>query len=283
MAEAGAAGAGNSNGGNGGAGGTGSEGSAGGAGNTDWTSGLSEDNRSFVTSKGWKDLNAVLTSHREAERKISSKGQHRLGDYSFTEPTNAKDIGYQPAFAESLKQVAHKLGVDPTAAAGIHDWFADYAGKSLKTAGELSAANLQKAITTAEGDLSTAWKADTNNPVFKRNSELATRAMKQLGLDGEALGILAKNGDKLSVVNGKAYAALAKVGNAMFAEDSLFGNSAGDRNPFDPKTIDTRAQSQLVQEDPDRAEQLIRALPKEEQTMWSMFLEKQAKRRAGGR
>ena len=284
------AGGGNANNGNAGGDGGGNGGGSNGSGgnqntNVDFLAGLSQDNRQFAESKGWKtaaDVNKAFDSHRSLEKQFSGRGQqHKLSDYAFNAPSNAKDIGYSTDFADAFKQGAHKLNLDPQMAASLHDWFSDYAGKSIEAGRAAHAKAIEGAAATAETELVKAFGGDTNNPAFKRQQELASRAMRLLKLDGEKLGVMGKVGDKLRVIDPQAFAALAKVGQAMFAEDHLHGEGVGSVNPFDPKSTDTRQQSIIMNQDPDRAEQLIRSLNPNDQKMWQMFLGKQdAKRKS---
>ena len=74
-----------------------------------------------------------------------------------------------------------------------------------------------------------------------------------------ASGAIKVVGGKEMVANAGAFEALAKIGGAMFAEDSMNSSPTVGNNPFDPKTENLTAQGKIIKENPERAKLLINA------------------------
>jgi hypothetical protein len=280
------------NNGNAGAGsGNGSQNSGAGGTGTDFFAGFSPENKEFATSKGWKsaaDLDKAFTSHRELEKAFSGRDPaktqtFRLGDYAFNAPSDPlAKANYSPERAEGFKQFAQKSGIAPEAAATIHDWFVSSSVEESTKASDRAAAALNERLSKANDALTKEWGVE-ETPTYKRNAEVANRAIRELGLT-EALtemGALVPNSQsgKFDVANAAIVAALAKVGNAMYAEDSLFGGSSSTKNPFATGTPDENASEAgaIMTSDPDKAEALIRAAGPQAINLYQHFLAKRRK------
>lgn len=267
---------------------TGSDNGGGGGGPTDFFAGLAPENREFATKKGWKTADDAFKSHRELETAFSARGpnaqEYRLGDYAFNAPADPlAKAAYSPERAEGFKQFAQKTKLSPEQAAATHDWYVSATVEQHTQAQAKAAEALNAKFAQASTDLTKEWGVE-EAPTFKRNAEVANRAIRELGLT-EALtemGALVPNPKtgKLDVANAKIVAALAKVGNAMFAEDSLFGSSSSSKNPFAVGTPDENATAagQIIQSDPDKAEALIRAAGPQAINMYQHFLAKPRKK-----
>jgi len=255
----------------------------GGGGNSgDWLAGLSPENKAIATQKGWKSGDDALKSYTELQTQFSARdpgkaNQFRLGDYAFAAPTDeaAKKL-YSPERAESFKQFAQKTGVAPEMAAAVHDWFVTSQVAEVMKSQEGANAALNESFEKASAQLTKSWGVETT-PAFKRNAEMAFRAVRELGLTDALVEVGALNrGPKgeLNVVNAAIVEALAKVGNGMYAEDTQFGSSSVDRNPF---AVGTAAENstdagRIMKEDPDKAEALIRAAGPAAVNFWQHWL-----------
>lgn len=227
-----------------------------------WTSGLKDvDNQKYAKDKGWTDLDAAFKSHRELEKQFSSRpamadAPKSADDYKFNVPTDLPaEASYNAEFAGWFKQTAHKLKVPNELAAGFHDAFVDYAKGAAKAGSEAAAAALEKSVNEATKALEGAW-GQQEGPVFKRNVELAMRSMRMLGIDPASVGAVTKDG---TVTNAAFVQAMAKVGNGMFAEDTLYGSTDKGVNPFDPKTENLVQQGRMIKENRDQAKLMIEA------------------------
>jgi hypothetical protein len=260
--------------------------------NTDWRAALSPQMRELADKKGWQSPDAVLGSYAELERAFSSRGPNtqqtaqqtgqpkfKSSEYEFTKPQNASDIGYNDEFASNFKSWAHAADVDPKSAASLHDNFVEWAAGTVQRTRAQQAQARRDNAAAAETALRSAWKSQ---PEFSHNMEMAQRAMRNLSPD--LMGVLTKMGalasvdGRLTVMEPVIIQAFAKVGDQMFKEDSLFGQSALNVNPFDPKTEDMTAQGRMIRDDPAKAEQLIRAAGPKATQMYAHWLSTRGKR-----
>jgi hypothetical protein len=93
--------------------------------------------------------------------------------------------------------------------------------------------------------------------------ELGRRAIKQLDLQDSftAAGLMEPGTG--NVTDAKVAFAMAKIGAAQYAEDTMFGGpGAGIVNPFSDATANMTQQSLLIKSDPRKAANLIRAAGK---------------------
>lgn len=238
--------------------------------------------KQLAERKGWKGAEDALKSYKELETAFSQKADAPKApaaptDYKFTVPADLpQGTSYNEAMVDALKTVAHKAGVSQEAAAAIHDGIVAFAKQSYEQHQTAAQERLVTSIKSAVGELETSWKSQVGTPGFTRNVELAKRAIRMSG-DGmmDALkdaGAVQEVNGELMVTNAKLFAAFAKMGEGMYAEDTLFGDVGGDKNPFADGTEDMAMQGRLVQNDPDKAALLIRAAGKEK--MFAQFLER---------
>lgn len=249
---------------------------------SDWTTALSEDTRATVAAKGWKSPEDPIKSYNELFRAFSDTKAKSLvppGDDAKPEDWDAfyaklgrpeKPDGYDFKLPEGLpetfpydakdaaefKNWAHEEGLTPKQAQRLHDKFVSRQAGTLQAHSEASA----KAIEEAHGTLVKEW-GDPSSDKYKRNQELANRAIRQQGgsellKELQSIGALGPNGEvkapKLAVM-------LAKTGEALYAEDTSFGGTGGvGPNPFSPKSLDLTKQGQIIRTDPDLARTLIR-------------------------
>lgn len=168
---------------------------------TDWTSGLSDDLRSYVTSKGFKDTAAVVESYRNFEKlhgvpqdrilKLpdnldSPEGRaifERLGapkeakDYSINFPKEGGD----EALATGLREVAHKHGFTQRQVEGLVNWWNGLNEGRVKSASDAA----QVRLTDAQNNLKKEWGA-----AFDQNRAIADQGAVKMGLGEKELQAL---------------------------------------------------------------------------------------------
>lgn len=213
----------------------------------------------LATKNNWATPDDAVAAYVAA----TTPKTYKPDEYKFEAPQNAKDIGYDAQMAGAFAGKLAELGIAPDKGAGLYEWYMGTLGAAATSQSEAQAKIVGERLETSFNDLTKAWGGQ-ESPAFKRNLALADRAMNQLGLTDElvSLGVLHKDDAGVHVANAKVYAALAKIGAAMFAEDSLYGGSADSgKNPFDPKAPDLTAQSRLIKDSPEKALVLIDSLP----------------------
>jgi len=262
----------------------GGDGSTAGAG--EWWRGLQDEgNRTLAQAKGWKAPDDAIRSYAELERvhgKLSGEALKVPGadaspeqwaafykavgrpdapeGYRFTMPDGApENLPYNQANAERLKAWCHEAGLTPAQAQVIHDGAMSLFADDFRAYSEREA--------KAEADATVALVKEWGEPDsvgFRRNVEMADRAIRQLG--GTALkkeltaaGILGPAGE----VRSPALAiALAKVGSQLFAEDQLYGGPHSVVSPWSDKSLNLTEQGKIIRSDPHRAKALIEAAGK---------------------
>lgn len=250
-----------------------------------WTDGLSDEtHKSLVANKGWKSPADALTSYSDLERKLTeatTPKSYKPDAYKFTAPANAADIGYNDGLATAFRDFVAAKGIDPSVASELHDMYVGNVATAVGANSEASAAQVEARLSDTHASLTREW-GSPEGPAFQRNVLLAERAMNQLGLQEELLatGVLIKDANGTHVANPKMFAALAKVGNALYSEDRVYGEASIDRNPFAAETMDLTAQGRLVKDDPAKALLLIDALPAASREKLS-YLRAQVAARAG--
>lgn len=228
----------------------------------DLWAGLSAENREIVKNKNWGDLNAAIKSYSDLEKAHSSRPAvptppADVSGYTFGKPSDLPaGVQYDEGFANKFKEwaFARKLPVDM--AQGLHDDFVAYAAEASKSANDQFAAT----VATVKNELNQTWGPD-ESPAYNRQLELSMRAADKLGIkdDLKQLGAFVDVGGKMAITNAKVAKALAQVGNAMFAEDTIHGDPSQGINPFDPKTQNITLAGQIFKQDPLKAKALIYA------------------------
>lgn len=205
---------------------------------TDWTTGLSDELKTAIASKGFKGPGDVTQAWFHAQKAIGADkipmpkdgvwdpvAREKLGipadptGYKLTKPTMPEGLKWDETFEQAALPVAHKLGLTPAQVSGLMEFYAGHQGATFKTASEAqSAAALAAETTQAEalGALKTEWGLK-----FDPNLALASKAVQQIG--GEKL-VAALNesgfGNNIELVK-----AFAKIG-AMLGEDTLTSGGA---------------------------------------------------------
>lgn len=245
--------------------------------NTPWYASLTDEGaKALAESKKWATIDDAMKSYKELETAFSGKlealAPKTAAEYNFKKPENLPTgANYNDTFAGTFKTWAHELKLTNDQAAHIHDKFMEFASAEMTTAAKAHQTALSDAIVSSEKTLKKEWGAP-ESAVFTQNIELARRAMANLGIadDMKAAGVITDVGGVPTVTNAKMLMALAKVGSAMFKEDSTFGKSATDAsNPFDPATLNLKAQGELFTSDPARAAMWIDQLPPEHKAQYA--------------
>lgn len=289
MANGDGAGNDNPNNASGNGGGAGDQNSGGGGGNDQnpFLSALNEDNRQYVASKGWRSPDDILGSYRNLERHNSSRqdsnksGQQSNGfddtvkspaDYKFQKPADfPQNAVYDGNFAEAFKSWAYEAKLSPQAAQTIHDKYVSQFAESYGRLSQEREAKVESAITSTFDALTKSF-GSPDTPGFKRNMELARRAINHLDPDlraglKEAGVIVEKNGEEV-LTNAAVAKAMASVGAKIYAEDGLYGAPSSTENPFDTKKPNLTAQGKILKENPELARTLIQAAGVEKDWAW---------------
>lgn len=245
--------------------------------NATWDAGLSDDNRALVEAKAWHGedgvaLNSALDAYRSLEARLGNSipvpgdnatagdwdaFERRLGrpdtaeGYEFALPDGLPDdFPYSEDLAGRFRDWAFRAGMPANAAQSLHDdYVRELAGLRRAEVERLAAAEEQ-----SHRDLVSAWGEADSEP-YRRNVMLADRAMHRLGLN-EVLrdaGLIATDG---GVRDARIATALAKIGNTLYAEDSLHGGAGDGDNPFAGDNPNLTEQSRLIREaraDPAKA------------------------------
>lgn len=237
------------------------------AGNLDW-----------VKAKGVPSLDALVTSSRELETKIgqailpldenatdAQRGAFydKLGrpktaaEYKFDRPKGLPETApYDTGMAAEIGNIAHALGLNQRQASVLHDHFFAAAHKGA----EDRAAKDKEQISAGHQAIVKEW-GEPDGAKHKRMTELSNRTIRQFGGDAlltelKTIGALGKDGDAKSP---QLAFMLAKVGEQLFAEDTLWQNPGGAVNPFADASVNLKEQGRIIKQDPDRARALIRA------------------------
>lgn len=225
--------------------------------------GLNEANRTIAQAKGWKSMDDALSSYTSLEKQFSSTRPHvkpeKADAYKFDVPKDLpKGMNYSADFEGAYRNWAFDAELSADQASKLHSKFFGFAAEQAKAAQDA----LVKNVEGAAGALTQKW-GTPDSPTFKQNVEMAKRAIRHLdpNLKGalEQAGVIAKVGNDEMVGNATVFEVLAKVGLSLFAEDSLYGQTAADKNPFSKETEDLAMQGRILKEDPNKAKLLIMA------------------------
>jgi hypothetical protein len=249
-----------------------------GAGTSPWTGLALPENQELVKTKNWANPDAALRSYAELERKMGGAiflpeptadptawdgifdrmGRPKsAAEYKLERPKDLPETAYDADTAEQMKGVFHKAGLTPRQAAIIHD---EVFTGSHKAKEALQAANAEK-VAKAHEQIVKEYGGDENSEAYKRNLELANRAVRQFGGDAllselKEIGAMDPNGYVKAPLVAKM---LAQVGKQLFQEDAVYGGAGDYKNPFADATMDMEKQGEIIKKDPDRARALIRA------------------------
>lgn len=248
----------------------------------DWRAALDEDTRKTADAKNWSNPAAAVKSYNDLFREFTDVKQKSLTlptDDAQPDDWNAfyaklgrpeKPEGYEFKLPEGLpenfpydgknavefKNWAHAAGLTPRQAQAVHDQFVKHTATTVAAMAEANS----KAAQTAHESLVKVW-GDPESTTYKRNQELANRAIRQQGGEElvselKAINALGPNGE---VKTPRLAMALAKIGESLYAEDTLFGGPSQGPNPFLEKSENLTEQGKIIRNDPDHARALIRA------------------------
>ena len=234
---------------------------------TSWYSSLQDaDLRGYAEKKGWQNADAAIKSYRELETQFSSRPQPpaNADAYKLDAPSDLPaGMTYDKEFSKAFRNMAHKAGLSQEQATALHGAYVEFAKGSFTSQSTASAAAIGERVTKAQSELEAALQAKVGTPAMARHVELAKRAIRMADpglMDAlkEAGVIVNVNGQDM-VGNAKIFAALAKMGGAMYAEDGLYGVPSPDINPFDAKTENMQSQAHFIKNDPEKARMLLMA------------------------
>ena len=249
---------------------------------TDPFSGLSEDTRSWVETKGYKSQEDIVTAYKNLEQRFGGavtvpkedapkeewdKFKSKLPEsmrppespdkYEFKRPEGLpEDMPYSEELAATSKNWMHEAELNPRQANLLHDKFAQFQAEQVTAARQQAA----QAVEDTHADLTKEW-GPVDSESFKAKHELANRAVKKLGLADafQQAGIVLPDG---ALTNPQIAKAFAAVGDSMFREDTIGSDAAAvNGNPFKRDgagQLNPTAISALVKSDPPRAARLAR-------------------------
>lgn len=241
-----------------------------------------EGNRALAKSKGWQGsdgLERAVTSYRELEvlqgkmvmpvgpdatpeqrdKFAKAVGRPETADgYKFALPaTYPASVPYDEKTAVTFKGWAHKAGLAPWQAQLVHDEAVQMRLAEADTARK----RVDEAVGTAHQAILKEWGPE-DGEAYKRNSELANRALRNLGLldTYKRIGLLTPEG---FVTDPGIAFSLAKVGAGLYAEDSQYGGPGSMPNPWKDGEENLKEQGRILRQDPKLAETLMRAAGKD--------------------
>lgn len=164
---------------------------------TDWHSGLSDDLKGYVSTKGFKDPASVVDSYRNLEKLIGVKEKllqvpDNLGDEKamadvwkrLGRPEKAEEYGIKSENEKLGKwytETAHKLGLNRNQAEALFKSFDEYAKAEASAFESQSKAAADQMVT----ELKTKWGA-----AYEQNLATAQAAAKQFGITTEQVAQL---------------------------------------------------------------------------------------------
>lgn len=254
---------------------------------------LNEESRVLAEENGWRDVETVVNDYRSLRDRLSkavlppqqgasqeeqaafyselSKSWTPEDGYRFTMPEELpEEFPYDQAFAQEAGDWFMEAGLHPRAAQKLHDRWVGKMAEQFAASGD---AARQAALQQSEA-AEAAHKAlvrEFGGPDSDGYQNAVTKAdraldgLKTAGVDLSAWfvdkGALTEAGsDGLQqVVDPVAVKLLAFIHDSAFAEDRLGAlNEGGDgSNPFDRSRPDLKKQSDLLENNPLRARQLI--------------------------
>lgn len=237
-----------------------------------------EDNRNYVKTKGFKSFDDIVKTTQEQETRLGNSillpkdpsnfeemapvfdrlGRPKVAaadasgyDFVVTEE-QSKELPYDKKFATEAAQEFHKIGLTKEQGRKVHDWYVGKQGGQFKEGTKALLEHEAKQHT----EITKKW-GDAGTDTYKKNVELATRAMVELGLEDayKRRGILAEDG---TIREASIAFALAQVGESMFSEGGMDGGDASNgANPWAKDTWNETQQGKIYRADKDRARTLI--------------------------
>jgi hypothetical protein len=200
---------------------------------SDWTSGLNDDSRGFVQTKGWRSPDDVLTSYRGLEKLVgypqdkllqlpkdaadeaawgsvySKLGRPETAD-GYKLPVPEGDDG---SFAKAAAPVLHKLGLSTKQAEGLAQWWNEAQGAMTKAHTDSITAKHKAEV---EG-LKSEWGA-----AYDKHATVVDRAAQAFGMDVATLDAL-----KQTMGPAKAMKFLHAIGSKMGEAEYVDGKGQG--------------------------------------------------------
>ena len=253
-----------------------------GAGGGGLLDGLGEDNRRVAEAKGWDTADKVVESYRNLEAKIGDSLRPpaddaapedwqafyaRLGRpddpsaYEFKMPAGlSENFPYDEGSVTAFAQWAHEAGLSGRQAQGLHDRFVHYLNAQFVSSVDAH----EDGVAEAHGEIIDQW-GEPSTEKYRRNVELADRALRELGGDGLAQslrtrGAITADGE---IADPAIAFMLQKAGERLYSEDQVFGANARTANPFAREGENVTEQGRLLRSDPELARNFIRAANRE--------------------
>lgn len=195
---------------------------------TDWTSGLNEEVKGYVTKKGFKDPAMVLDSYVQLEKligvpkerllKLPEKADDAAGWNEIHDrlgrPKTAKEYGIKSedaAFVDWAQTTFHELGLSKAQGEKLIEKFGGFA----KAQQSVSEGAKQAEFTKQDGSLKSDWGA-----AYDQNINVGKRAVAELGIDAPTI-------DKLEAAMG--FAGVMKLFHKLGSQvgESTFHNGSG--------------------------------------------------------
>lgn len=244
------------------------------------TQALAEDNRSYIGKKGFKSFDDIIKTTQEQETRLGQSillpkdptnfeemapvydrlGRPKSGaadasGYDFVvSEEQSKKLPYNKEFATTAAKKFHEIGLSKEQGRKVHDWFVGEQSGQF----ENNTKALMEHETKQHAEITKKW-GDAGTDLYKKNTELATRAMVELGLEDtmKRRGILGEDG---TLREASMAFALQQVGESMFSEGD---NDNGDRsvgaNPWAKETWNETQQGTIYRKDKDQAKTLMTA------------------------
>lgn len=211
---------------------------------TDWTSGLNDDFKGYVQSKGFKDPTAVVDSYRNLEKLLGAPKERLLrlpekdDDPAWKEvykrmgaPDTAEDYKVEasatdPEFAKWAKGTFHELGLSRKQAESLAGKFNQYAESMKEKFTTTTATKSQEEAATLKKEWGVA---------HEQNLDLAKRAAKAFGVTGEQIDALQKQMGFAGVMK-HFHAIGTKMGEDSFVEGGKTPGGFGVMTPEQAKS-----------------------------------------------
>lgn len=227
----------------------------------DFLAGLQDaESRQWVESKGYKDINNIVSDARYADKLKAEVGDLRsksltppaqdakpeewdsfyakLGRpekaeaYDFKMPDGLpENLPYDGEFANQYKAWAHQAGLTPKQAQSQHDAFVKYQAVQTAKHQEAQAAAEKQQTEAAHAAITKAW-GDKGSNSYQTELQWADRAFQHGGIK-DALARMGITNAEGTIREPEFAVFLARAGKAMFAEPSFVtGSAAVDSRPL---------------------------------------------------
>lgn len=247
-----------------------------------WYDGLgaSEDNQAYIAKQGYKDIDNVIKSSREAQKMLSDgtrvpdfttatdevtanfwtkAGKPEAADkYDLSMPEGLDEgFQYDGDFANSYKDMAHAANLTQAQGDALHGEFLKRTNQMQIDQRQAQQEQFVTQTNNANKILSESW-GETGSEAFKAEQDNAFKAIKAGG-DGlmtelKASGVLGAGGEVLQPEVIKAFAMMGKrihsEGGQLNGVNTIVGN------PFSEKTFNLSAQMSLYKNDRSRYDSL---------------------------